>query len=310
MVPATMELEFHQLDRRYEALRRRSPERERRLVASLAQHGQQTPIVVVEVDGGGRLAVIDGYKRVRALVTLHEDTVLATKWELGEADALVAERLMRAGEADDALEQGWVLRELLERFGLSEGELATRFDKSRSWVSRRLALVSALPEAVQAQVRAGVLGAHSAAKYLVPLARANEAECVELVTRLAPGRTTSREVGSLYEALVSGSAEARALVLSDPRLFLRAQAEARRAKSHDRAPGEVLLADLGALGGIARRLRRRLGERAAELEVGARDEVRRAAGMARAETSALFLRCAKEFGDVGRKTADDDPRTA
>jgi hypothetical protein len=42
-----MELEFHQLDLRYERLRMRQPAREQRLLASLADAGQQIPIVVV-----------------------------------------------------------------------------------------------------------------------------------------------------------------------------------------------------------------------------------------------------------------------
>ncbi len=42
-----MQLEFHQLDRRWEHLRVREPHRQRRLLASLAGGGQQTPIVVV-----------------------------------------------------------------------------------------------------------------------------------------------------------------------------------------------------------------------------------------------------------------------
>ena len=44
---ATMQLEFHQLDRRWEHLRVRQPHRQQRLMASLAESGQQTPIVVV-----------------------------------------------------------------------------------------------------------------------------------------------------------------------------------------------------------------------------------------------------------------------
>ena len=144
-----MDFEFHELDRRYETLRRRSPERERRLVASLAEHGQQAPIVVVG-DDGGRPVVVDGYKRVRALQLLRRDTVLVTRWDLEESQALVLERLMRASDGDDALEQAWVLRELRERFDLSEVELAKRFDKTQSWVSRRLSLIGDLPEEVQA----------------------------------------------------------------------------------------------------------------------------------------------------------------
>ena len=49
-VIAVMELEFHQLDLRYERLRVRQPARERRLLASLADAGQQMPIVVVVAD--------------------------------------------------------------------------------------------------------------------------------------------------------------------------------------------------------------------------------------------------------------------
>jgi len=91
-----MELDLHQLDRRNEALRRRNPLRERRLLASLAQHGQQLPIVVVGGESGP--SVVDGYKRVRALETLRQDVVLATQWDLAEPDALVLEWLMRDGD--------------------------------------------------------------------------------------------------------------------------------------------------------------------------------------------------------------------
>ena len=41
-----MQLEFHQLELRYERLRIVRPEQERRLLASLAEVGQQVPIVV------------------------------------------------------------------------------------------------------------------------------------------------------------------------------------------------------------------------------------------------------------------------
>jgi hypothetical protein len=41
-----MQLEFHQLDRRWGHWRVREPHRQRRLLASLADSGQQTPIVV------------------------------------------------------------------------------------------------------------------------------------------------------------------------------------------------------------------------------------------------------------------------
>jgi hypothetical protein len=72
---------------------------------------------------------------------------------------------------ESALEQGWLLSELEQRFGYSLDELARRFDRSSSWVSRRLALVELLPGAVQRRVREGSITAQIAMKYLVPVAR-------------------------------------------------------------------------------------------------------------------------------------------
>jgi hypothetical protein len=48
---AAMKLEFHQLDRRWEHLRVRHPQRQRRLLASLAESGQQTLINNAELKG-------------------------------------------------------------------------------------------------------------------------------------------------------------------------------------------------------------------------------------------------------------------
>src|SRR5256884_2013712 len=104
-----MKLKFHQLDRRYEHLRVRNPERQRRLLASLATSGQQTPIVVVAVSHKpDRYQVIDGYKRIAALEQLGRDTVEAVIWEMSEADGVVLERSMRFSEHEMALEQGWL----------------------------------------------------------------------------------------------------------------------------------------------------------------------------------------------------------
>src|SRR5438094_71492 len=89
-----MELEFHQLDLRYEGLRVRQPARERRLLASLADAGQQMPIVVVMA--GSTYVVVDGHKRVRCLRRLQRDTVAAVVWEMPEAEALIFRHLLHA----------------------------------------------------------------------------------------------------------------------------------------------------------------------------------------------------------------------
>jgi ParB family chromosome partitioning protein len=176
-----MQLEFHQLDRRWEHLRVHQPRLQRRLLASLAESDQQTPIiVVVSPDHGDRYLVIDGHKRIAALQQLGRDTVEAAVWAMSEAEALLLDRTLRFSPRESALEQGWLLSEMEQRFGYSLEELARRLDRSASWVSRRLALVELLPETIQQQVREGAIAAQVAMKYLVPVARVSGEQCAQM----------------------------------------------------------------------------------------------------------------------------------
>src|ERR1035437_6814407 len=225
-----MQLEFHQLDRRWEHLRARHPGRQRRLLASLGDSGQQTPIVVVAAEGAAeRYVVIDGYKRIAALEQLGRDTVEAVIWPMSEAAAVVLDRSLRLSEHETALEVGWLLAELEQRFGYGLDELARRFDRSVSWVSRRLALVEILPEAIQQQVREGKILAQVAMKFLVPAARQSLEDCQRMAAIFAEHHCDTREAGQLYGAWRKGSPAARKRILDDPELFFKTQRQAREA---------------------------------------------------------------------------------
>jgi len=307
-----MDLEFQQLDLRYEELRGRSPARERRLLSSLAEVGQQAPIVVVAAsDAAAGRVVIDGYKRVRLLRRLGQDTVRATTWDLAEADALLLERMMRAGDADNAIEQGWFLRELRDRFGLSGEELSRRFGRTPSWVSRRLSLVAELSESVQKHVRAGAIGAHAAMKYLVPLARANRADGERLADAVAPLRLSTRQMATVHAAWIGASIETRELILTDPALVVRAHEEARRAREHPQTVAQQMLSDLGALSGLAGRAyqRTRRGDLRELLEP-ERDEIRHVFSHGRSEMERLIKRLGKELDDARPEHTHRDPATA
>lgn len=287
-----MELELHQLDRRYEPLRTRNARRERRLLASLAEVGQQAPIIVVRE--GTQWVVIDGYKRVRAIHRLRQDVVQAAEWVLGELEALVLEHVMRRTGEDSAIEQGWLLREIVQRFGLGLEELARRFDRSPSWVSRRLGLVTDLPPLVQQQVRGGAISAYAAMRYLLPLARANASDCEALAQALGPLRPTSRQVGELYAAYSGGSSAVRERVVQQPALVLKARAELARAGGELSAV-EQFLQELRIIASVARRALRRLAGGA--LDGAAEDERGRAREQcheAHFETERLLKRCDRE----------------
>jgi len=297
-----MDLEFHQLDLRYEALRKRQPRKEHLLLASLADQGQLLPVVVVS--GNGPFVLVDGYKRVRALKRLAQDTVRATVWAMEEADALVLEHVMRAADPAGPLEQGWMLDELRIRFGLSLDDLARRFDKTPSWVSRRLALVRALPDAIQREVRAGRIAPHAAMKYLVPLARANRDGCVALGEAIARTDLSIRQVGDLYTMWQEGTEETRSLLVTDPLLMLRVRADAVCENHDERSPAQRFVEDVTALASIARRANRRVRDGiAAQLIASARQETDVAMREARADCDALFKRWEKERQDARSEPA-------
>lgn len=289
-----MELELHQLELRYAAVRKRAPLAERALLGSLAEHGQQLPIVVVSE--APRFIVIDGYKRVRALKRLARDTVRASDWQMPELEALLLERRLRCA-SEDALDQAWLLAELQERFGLSLEELARRFERSKSWVSRRLGLIATLPQSIHEQVRAGALAAHAAMKYLLPLARANATAAVQLAAAIAPLKLSSRQVGALYAGWQAGTQGTRELIVTRPQVYLQAQS------THSPASASATqrwLHDVGALAGIARRARRTLeGGLLQQLLEQERVEVEHGFARMRLEVQRLLQRFDLEHGHAG-----------
>lgn len=305
-----MELEFHQLDRRYEALRASSPSRQQRVLASLARYGQQLPVVVVaSAERDGHYVLVDGYKRVRALEQLRQDTVVATAWDLREDEALLLGRLMQTSEPDSALEQAWLLDELSTRFGLTHEELARRFDRSTSWVSRRLGLVRALPEPIQQLVREGRLVAHAAMKCLLPLARANRHGAIALATAIAPLRPSTRQTEALCVAFSRAGVEGRQYLLTHAEQVLRTREQA--PSELPPSDGEQLGRDLGALGAIARRARGRVaGGAVRELLPPERDELGGRLDAVRRDTQRLFTHLDQELDHARRAAQDGDSATS
>ena len=288
-----MQLEFHQLDRRWEHLRVRQPHRQRRLMASLAESGQQIPIVVVLCpEQGERYLVIDGHKRIAALEQLGRDTIEATVWTMSAAEALLLERSLRCSPQESALEQGWLLVEMEQSFGYSLQELARRWDRSVSWVAGRLALVELLPESIQQQVREGKLGAQVAMKYLVPVARVNLENCVRMASAFVQQHCTTREAGQLYAAWREGSSVVRERILAEPELFLKTQ----RQLPASRSAAAGVERDLEMAVAILRRTGRRLAAALPEMDDLRQEQAQHQIASARQELERMAARIGKERG--------------
>ncbi len=297
-----VDIDLHLIELRFEALRTKNVNQERRLMASLASLGQQLPLIVVRSEEPGRYLLVDGYKRVRVLLKLRRDRALAMVWELEQAQALVLEQLMRRGDSDGAIQQGWLLVELQQRFGLSQQELARRFDKSQSWVSRRLAMVRELPTRIQGLVREGRLSSHIATRLLVPMARAKADDACRLAEAMARLGLSCRDAHRLHAGYVQSGMRGRELLLEKPELYLRAETEAGRPLSESPSPIEQLTGELDGLAGLARRTFRHLEDgrlrRALEPD---RAHVERMARLAQQRAQELFERIDSEIAHAGPK---------
>ncbi len=251
-----MQIELHQLELRHSALRAAAPARQRKLLAQLCEVGQQVPVVVVAAATTGRYVLIDGYVRVAVLRKLGHDTVEATVWSMGEAEALIA-RFHLEGRARSMLEDAWLLEHLSKDEGLSLDELARRLCRTKSWVSRRLGLRKVLTAEMRAKVASGQIPPQAAMKYLLPLARANGEHARQLVAALGRHRLSVRQLGRLYAAYRAADGVGRARLCSSPLLFLQMDAQAEHAAQAQATGVERLVSDLGAIAGLCGRARRR-----------------------------------------------------
>jgi len=222
-----VQIELHQLELRYSALRATDPARRRKLLSALCETGQQVPVVVVTAATTGHYVLIDGYLRVDVLHSLGHDMVEATVWPMGQTEALIA-RFHLEGRARSTLEEAWLLEHLAKDEGLSLEEMGRRLCRTKSWVSRRLGIRKVLATEVQAKVAAGQIPPQAAMKYLLPLARANCEHARKLVAGLGAQRISVRQMGRFYTAYRAADAVGRARLCDSPLLFLQMDAQAER----------------------------------------------------------------------------------
>jgi ParB/RepB/Spo0J family partition protein len=238
-------LELHQIEPRYRSLRILDKQRQARLLVSLSEHGQQSPVLVIEEQE--RFVLIDGYRRLAALEQLGRDTLVALVLSMDEPDALVLSHSLQKPGRAHVLEEAWLLRELHETHGLSQSTLAARFERSVSWVSRRLALTRELAPTLEALVREGAVSAQGAMKYLVPLARAKPEQAEQLGSALKGQRISTRQAGKLYAAWRRSNPQQRLALVREPLVHLAALEELERGSAPPLSKGALEQGPLGAL---------------------------------------------------------------
>jgi ParB/RepB/Spo0J family partition protein len=138
------------------------------------------PVVARVHEGGYQL--IDGFKRFYAA----EDLMMeALQCRLLEIDLTQAKVLLlsynRPHQSMEAWEEAMVLQDLQKTHSLDQRSLAQLTGYSRSWVSRRLALIGKMDEEVSSEIMMGTLTS-SHARALTKLPRGNQGEIARVIT--------------------------------------------------------------------------------------------------------------------------------
>lgn len=195
MNPAIEVIPLSQLDLSLSEMRIINMAQVLQIEKSMRLHGQLQPVVVRVIEGGYQL--IDGFKRYYASESLVMDALqcLVLEVDLAQAKVLLLS-YNRSPQRMEVWEEAMILKDLMQKHSLDQGRLAKLTGYSRSWVSRRLALISKVDEEVSTALKMGVLtGSH--ARALIRLPRGNQKDVALAITRF---NLTSRQSNALAEA--------------------------------------------------------------------------------------------------------------
>ncbi|MGX1694520.1 ParB/RepB/Spo0J family partition protein [Microbacterium keratanolyticum] len=128
------------------------------LVHSVREFGVLQP-VVVRLNGEGAYELIMGERRTRAAREAGLESIPAIVRDTADEDLLRDALLENLHRSElNPLEEASAYQQLLEDFGITQEELATRIGRSRPQISNTIRLLK-LPVPVQQRVAAGVLSA-------------------------------------------------------------------------------------------------------------------------------------------------------
>lgn len=183
------------------------------LIASIKMHGVLQPILVSEKMTGG-FELIAGERRFRASEMAGVTTIPALIKKTNNQERLEIALIENIQRQDlNPIEEAFAFQRLLNEFGLSQEEVATRVGKSRSSVANTIRLLD-LPEVIQ---RALIEGTLSEGKAKAILSLRSEQDQIKMFHSMMGGNMTVRDV----EAAVAlqGQRSRKGSVRRDPQIY-------------------------------------------------------------------------------------------
>ncbi|NLM39308.1 MAG: nucleoid occlusion protein [Firmicutes bacterium] len=191
------------------------------LAQSIAQHGVLQPIVVRKTDVGYELIV--GERRLRACRRLGLTTIPAIVRDYGDKQAAELALIENLQRKDLRLfEEAEGYRRLLDEFGLTQDELATRLGKTQSTIANKLRLLK-LPPSVREIISQEMLSERHA-RALLRLE--SEEEQLKVINQVVEQNLNVRQTEELVQKVLERQRAAkppqerkRTFILKDLRLF-------------------------------------------------------------------------------------------
>jgi len=196
-IAETKEIEIGQLIMRYGHIRVHRPEIASSLMNSVERCGQIIPVITVK-ESDLSFVLIDGYLRVAALKRCGKDTVAAEIWQCNEQNALIRVLMKNQERRWEPLEEALLIKELLGQHNISQAKIAQLMGRNQSWISRRIALVHALPDEILGLVQKGRISTWAATRVLAPMARAIPDHAKALAENLIKEPISTRDLMELY----------------------------------------------------------------------------------------------------------------
>ena len=202
--PTILEVSLDKLDLSLAEMRIINPGSVARIQSSMMVQGQLQPLVVRPFKA--QYQVIDGIKRVYAGMELKKKHLkcYVLDVDLQQAKLLVLS-YNRLHPSMEVWEEAMVLADLIKSHGLDQKSLSKLTGYSRSWVSRRLSLISKIDVQVVSEIKMGTINS-SQARALIKLPRCKQMAMARVITSL---KLPSRQSNTLVKAFLCATDEAQ-----------------------------------------------------------------------------------------------------
>ncbi len=193
-----VEIEVSGIGERYGIYRIVDPRADAAMMKSIQKYGQLSPVVCVKAEE--RYELIDGFKRLRACRKLNKPVLRTKMMEMnGRVCKAAIIQFNRDSKAINEIEEAMIIQSLHLEDGLTQEEIGAMLGRHKSWVSRRIALITGLSEEVQQDIRLGLISV-IAGRELRKLPRGNQKAAADAILK---HRFSTRETARLVSHLLS-----------------------------------------------------------------------------------------------------------